>query len=184
MFPGRVLVAGGWKPGFSTDYDAVLLASRFQADTLVNLSNVARIYSADPKTDPNARPLDRLRWAELAAMVGTTWVPGKNVPFDPVATAEAARIGLRVVVAAGETSRTLKRILAGAGLRGHGRRARLGRQACRTPALGRRTVAEVPDRAGLALRKGLAPAEIRQPVGSGLRLLDEALLDAQLLQPA
>jgi uridylate kinase len=113
VFPGRVLVAGGWKPGFSTDYDAVLLARRFQADTLVNLSNIARVYSADPKVDPAARPLDRLSWAELQAMVGTTWVPGKNVPFDPVATAEAARAGLRLVVAAGRNIENLKRILGG-----------------------------------------------------------------------
>jgi uridylate kinase len=113
VFPGRVLVAGGWKPGFSTDFDAVLLARRFQADTLVNLSDVARIYSADPKTDPAARPLDRLRWAELQAMVGTTWVPGRKVPFDPVATAEAARAGLRVIVAAGRNIENLKKILAG-----------------------------------------------------------------------
>ena len=64
VFTGRVLVAGGWKPGFSSDYDAVLLARRFQADSLVNLSNVAAIYSADPRLDPSARPLPRLRWAE------------------------------------------------------------------------------------------------------------------------
>jgi uridylate kinase len=113
VFTGRVLVAGGWKPGFSTDYDAVLLARRFQADTLINLSNVARIYSADPRTDPAARPLDRLRWAELAALVGSTWVPGKNVPFDPVATAEAARLRLRVVVAAGRNIENLRKILSG-----------------------------------------------------------------------
>jgi uridylate kinase len=113
VFPGRVLVAAGWKPGFSTDYDAVLLARRFQADTLVNLSNIPRIYSADPRLDPSARPLDRLRWAELEAMVGTSWVPGKNVPFDPVATAEASRAGLRVVVAAGRNIENFKRILAG-----------------------------------------------------------------------
>ena len=113
VFTGRVLVAGGWKPGFSSDYDAVLLARRFQADSLVNLSNVSAIYSADPKLDPSARPLPRLRWAELAAMVGTTWVPGRNVPFDPVATAEAARAGLRVVVAAGRNIENFKKILAG-----------------------------------------------------------------------
>ena len=113
VFTGRVLVAGGWKPGFSSDYDAVLLARRFQADSLVNLSNVAAIYSADPKLDPSARPLPRLRWAELAAMVGTKWVPGRNVPFDPVATAEAARDGLRVVVAAGRNIENFKKILAG-----------------------------------------------------------------------
>jgi uridylate kinase len=113
VFPGRVLVAAGWKPGCSTDYDAVLLAERFQADTVVNLSNVARVYSADPKVDPQARPLEHLSWAELQAMVGRTWVPGANVPFDPVATEHAARIGLRVVVAAGRNIENLKKILNG-----------------------------------------------------------------------
>ena len=30
-FKGRILVASGWKPGFSTDYDAVILAGQFSA---------------------------------------------------------------------------------------------------------------------------------------------------------
>lgn len=118
VFPGRVLVAAGWKPGWSTDYDAVLLAARFQADTLVNLSNITRVYSADPKLDPAARPLEHLSWAQLQAMVGTTWTPGSNLPFDPVATGEAARLRLRVVVAAGRNIENLKKILAGESFEG------------------------------------------------------------------
>src|SRR5512138_2229500 len=47
-FVGRVLVAAGWKPGFSSDYDAVLLAERFQAKEVVNLSNIAKVYTDDP----------------------------------------------------------------------------------------------------------------------------------------
>ena len=111
VFPGRVLVAAGWKPGFSTDYDAVLLAEKFQADTLLNLSNIARVYEADPKTHPEARPLERMTWAELRNLVGDTWTPGQNVPFDPVATGYAARIGLKVVVAAGRDIENLVAIL-------------------------------------------------------------------------
>jgi uridylate kinase len=118
VFSGRVLVAGGWKPGFSTDYDAVLLARRFQADTLVNLSNIAKVYSADPKTDPSARPLDRLSWEELKALVGSVWIPGINVPFDPVAAREAADARLRVVVAAGRNIENLKHILNGESFEG------------------------------------------------------------------
>jgi uridylate kinase len=113
VFPGRVLVAAGWKPGFSTDYDAVLLAEKFQADTLLNLSNIARVYEADPKTHPDARALERMSWAQLQALVGDTWTPGQNVPFDPVATAYAARIGLKVVVAAGRDTGNLLAILDG-----------------------------------------------------------------------
>jgi len=39
-FSGRILVASGWKPGFSTDTDAVYLAERFGAKTIINLSNI------------------------------------------------------------------------------------------------------------------------------------------------
>ncbi len=111
VFPGRVLVAAGWKPGFSTDYDAVLLAERFQADTLLNLSNITKVYTADPKTDPEAKPLDRVSWREFQKLVGDTWKPGINVPFDPVATEKAAQVKLRVIVAGGRNIDNLKKIL-------------------------------------------------------------------------
>jgi uridylate kinase len=111
VFPGRILVASGWKPGFSTDYDAVLLAERFQADTLLNLSNITKVYTADPKTDPQAKPLDAVSWKEFQKLVGDTWKPGINVPFDPVATEKAAQIKLRVIVAGGRNIDNLKKIL-------------------------------------------------------------------------
>jgi len=113
VFPGRVLVAAGWKPGFSTDYDAVLLAERFQADTLLNLSNITKVYTGDPKVDPKAEPLDRVSWQEFQKLVGSTWKPGINVPFDPVATERAAQIKLRVIVAGGRNIDNLKKILYG-----------------------------------------------------------------------
>jgi uridylate kinase len=112
-FTGRVLVASGWKPGFSSDYDAVLLAERFQADRLINLSNIEQVYTEDPKKNPNAAPIDRISWTDFRALVGDTWVPGKNVPFDPVASRHAAKIGIRVICAAGRNLANLKKILAG-----------------------------------------------------------------------
>ena len=110
---GRVLVASGWKPGFSTDYDAVLLAERFHANAVINLSNIEKIYSDDPKTNPEAKPIDSISWADFCAMVGDEWVPGKNVPFDPVASRHAARMGLKVICAAGKNLPNLKKILNG-----------------------------------------------------------------------
>ncbi len=113
VFPGRVLVAAGWKPGFSTDYDSVLLAERFGADTIVNLSNIAKVYTADPKRDPSARPIDAIGWTEFRTLVGDEWVPGKNAPFDPVASRRAQELGLRVICAAGRDLPNLKAILEG-----------------------------------------------------------------------
>lgn len=110
-FVGRVLVAAGWKPGFSTDYDAVLLAERFSADKVINLSNIAKVYTDDPKTNPQAKPIDRISWADFRKIVGEEWTPGKNVPFDPIASRHAAKIGLKVVCAAGRDLDNLRRIL-------------------------------------------------------------------------
>jgi uridylate kinase len=110
---GRVLVASGWKPGFSSDYDAVLLAERFEADSVINLSNIPQVYTADPKEDPDARAISRISWEDFRAMVGDEWVPGKNVPFDPVASRHAAKIGLKVICAAGRDLANLRKILSG-----------------------------------------------------------------------
>ncbi len=112
IFPGRVMVAAGWKPGFSTDYDAVLLAKKFQADTVINLSNIAQVFTADPKDNPEAKALESLTWNEFRKLVGQTWTPGKNTPFDPIATDLATGNGLRVIVAAGRDLENLKKILA------------------------------------------------------------------------
>jgi len=115
---GRVLVAAGWKPGFSTDYDAVLLAERFGADMVINLSNIEKVYTADPKTNPDARPIDKISWKDFRAIVGDEWTPGKNVPFDPVASRHSEKIGLKVICAGGKDLENLGKILRGEGFVG------------------------------------------------------------------
>ena len=113
IFMGRVLVAAGWKPGFSTDYDAVLLAERFDARRILNLSNIAKVYTEDPRSNPAAKPIDAISWTDFRAIVGDEWSPGRNVPFDPVATRKAAELGLSVICAAGRDLENLRRILEG-----------------------------------------------------------------------
>ena len=110
-FKGRVLVAAGWKPGFSSDFDAVLLAEKFGGGTVINLSNIAKVYSADPKLDPAAVPFDTMNHAQLQELVGHDWVPGKNVPFDPIATKKATELNLKIIIAAGKDLNNLKSLL-------------------------------------------------------------------------
>ncbi|MBR4464247.1 MAG: UMP kinase [Treponema sp.] len=112
-FTGRVLVAAGWKPGFSTDNDAVLLAEKFDADTVVNLSNIEKVYTDDPRKNPDAKPLDTISWADFRKMVGDEWVPGKNCPFDPIASKKAAEMGLTVICAGGKNIANTQAILEG-----------------------------------------------------------------------
>ena len=93
----NVLIAAGWKPGFSTDYDSVLLAKNINADILVNMTNVDYVYDRDPKLK-GAKPIKKTTWKELRKIVGNKWKPGLNMPFDPIASKEAEKLKMKVVV--------------------------------------------------------------------------------------
>ena len=112
-FDGRILVAGGWKPGFSTDTDAVYLAIRFGAKTVINLSNTDMVYTDNPKTNPNAKPIKSISGPDFQKLVGTKWEPGKNVPFDPIATKLAIKNNLQIICAGGRNIQNTINILNG-----------------------------------------------------------------------
>ena len=111
IFSGQVLIAAGWKPGFSTDTDAVLLAERFSAKKVINLSNIEKVYTDDPRKNPDASPIDSLSWDQFIAMIGTEWVPGKNVPFDPVASLRAKKAEIQVICAGAADLDNIENIL-------------------------------------------------------------------------
>ena len=110
-FDGRILVAAGWKPGFSTDTDAVYLARKFGAKTVVNLSNIKKVYTDDPRKNPDAKPLDHISWDDFITMVGETWTPGKNTPFDPIASQIARKEGMSVICMDGRNIENLMAML-------------------------------------------------------------------------
>lgn len=110
-FDGQVLVAAGWKPGFSTDTDAVYLGEKFDAKTIVNLSNIEKVYTDDPRKNPDAKPLDTISWADFRKMVGDEWTPGKNCPFDPIASKKASELGMKVICAGGKNIDNIQAIL-------------------------------------------------------------------------
>lgn len=108
-----VLIAGGWKPGCSTDYDAVLLAKTYGAKELINLSNIDYIYDSDPRQNPQAKKMENLSWQELQKIVGDKWTPGANLPFDPLATKAGKKLGLTLKFAKGTDLSCLEDILYG-----------------------------------------------------------------------
>ncbi len=102
IFKKPVLIAGGWKPGWSTDFDAVLLAKRFGARKLINLSNIDYVYEKDPRTHKSAKAIGNISWKEFRKLIPKKWDPGLNSPFDPVASKEAEKIGLQVAIINGK----------------------------------------------------------------------------------
>jgi len=111
--PCQVILGGGWKPGWSTDYVAVCVADKVKAEAVINLSNIDYVYSADPKKDPEAKKLEKLTWPELRALVGSEWVPGMNLPFDPIACQLAEKQGVKLIVADGRKIDNLEQIIRG-----------------------------------------------------------------------
>ncbi len=109
----KVIVAAGWKPGCSTDYDAVLFAKTYGVKTIINLTNVDYIYDKNPKQFKDARPLKQISWKFYRQIVGNKWSPGLNAPFDPVAAKEAERLGLTVYVINGKNLDSLEKALEG-----------------------------------------------------------------------
>ena len=109
----KIMIAAGWKPGCSTDYDAVLLARNFGVKTIINLSNIEKVYTKDPNKYPDARPIDKISWQDFRKIVGDRWDPGLNTPFDPVASKIAEQLRLKVIIAKGTNLKNLEKIIEG-----------------------------------------------------------------------
>jgi uridylate kinase len=94
----HILIASGWKPGWSTDYDAVLIAKQLKVDTIVNMSNVDYVYSSDPRKNKHAKPIAALCWRHYRKLAGSTWRAGMSFPFDPIAARAAEKANLAVSI--------------------------------------------------------------------------------------
>lgn len=106
-----VAVAAGWKPGWSTDYCAVTLCQDYGIHQAINLTNIDHVYSADPRTNPDAKPLTDLTWDSYRAMVGDKWTPGMNAPFDPIASKLAQDLNVTVKILNGKNLDNLSKAL-------------------------------------------------------------------------
>ncbi len=108
-----VAVAAGWKPGWSTDYCAVTLAQDYSIPTVINLTNIDQVYDKDPKKFPNAKPVTKMSWKEYRELAGDKWVPGMNLPFDPIASKLADSLGITVKILNGNNLANLEKALDG-----------------------------------------------------------------------
>ncbi len=114
----KILVAAGWQPGWSTDYDAVKLAELYGAKIVINLSNIEYVCDSDPRKNPQAKKLERVSWPDFRKIVGDQWVPGANLPFDPVASREAEKNKLKVIVMSGRDLKDVAKAINGQKFKG------------------------------------------------------------------
>jgi uridylate kinase len=111
-FKEKILIAAGWKPGFSTDYDAVLLAKTYGSDTIINLTNVDYVYDKDPNKFKDAKPFKEISWKDYLKLIEQKWIPGMSAPFDPVASRLAQKFKFKVIILNGRKLKNLENYLA------------------------------------------------------------------------
>lgn len=97
-----IIIAAGWRPGASTDYDAVLIAKNLGATKLVNLSNIDYVYDSNPRENPDAKKIEKISWKAFRELIPKECSPGLSYPFDPIAAKEAESLGLEVAVINGK----------------------------------------------------------------------------------
>lgn len=100
QFSKPVAVVGAFKPGFSSDNVALIVAKAHSAKRVFDLKNIDGVYSADPKQEPNAKHFANLTWDKYFELVGnkTEHKPGDHLPVDVVAAREAKAEGMEFVV--------------------------------------------------------------------------------------
>ncbi len=108
-----IIVAGGWKPGASSDNMAVNLAKTFSANKVINLSNIDYVYDKDPKKHKDAKKIKEINWINFRKIIGNKWDPGANLPFDPIASQLAQKLKLEVAILNGKKLKNLANYLNG-----------------------------------------------------------------------
>ncbi len=113
-----IIIASGWRPGCSTDFDSVLLAKRFKIKEIINAGDVPFVYDKDPDKYKNAKFLKKISWQDYRKIVGSRWSPGLSAPFDPIAAKEAQKLKIRTIIILGTEIKNFEKVLLGEKFRG------------------------------------------------------------------
>ena len=96
----KVVVMGGTRPGHTTDNVAIRLAIEAKATRCLIATNVGHVYSAAPRVDSGARPIESMTMSELQEIVGPP-VHGKaggSSVIDPIGVQAAIDNNLPLAV--------------------------------------------------------------------------------------
>lgn len=114
----KLLIASGWRPGWSTDYDSVLLAKRFKIKEIINAGNVSFVYNKDYFKYKNTITIKRISWKDYRKLVGSKWTPGLSAPIDPIAAKVAQKLKIRALIIKGTELKNFEKLLLGKKFRG------------------------------------------------------------------
>jgi uridylate kinase len=110
----NIVVMGGTHPGHTTDAVTVFMAEKARADRILITTNVDGVYTADPKTDPNATLLPNLTPERLVEIAGKmAHSAGSKGVIDPIGAKLIARSRILTYVLDGRDLRNLEAAIDG-----------------------------------------------------------------------
>ncbi|MCW4012325.1 MAG: UMP kinase, partial [Candidatus Bathyarchaeota archaeon] len=111
----KVLVGGGYKPGSSTDYRAVIFAQHMQADLIINATDIDGVYTKNPKVHADAEKLPALTCTTLEEIIkqNTRQAPGEYGLFDLKAVRLAKKIDIPIIIIDGTDPNEILRAVEG-----------------------------------------------------------------------
>jgi uridylate kinase len=113
-----IIIASGWKPGWSTDFVAVQIAVDFKVKRVLILGKPKYVYTHNPEKHEIARPIKKITWEDYLKRIPKKWKPGLHLPVDPVASRLAKEKNIEVIVASAKDLKNLTNILEGKSFKG------------------------------------------------------------------
>lgn len=113
FFEKSIIIGSALEPGGSSDWDAVQGAKTLGAKKIINLSNTDYVFDSDPRTNPNAKKIEKISWAGYRKIIPKEWTSRLSTPFDPVASKLAEEGGIQVAIMNGKPIDNLKNYLNG-----------------------------------------------------------------------
>lgn len=109
-----LIVAAGWKPGYTTDHTAVKLAGVYAVKEVFNLSNISYVYTKDPNKFTDAVKIEHTNWKYFCSeIIPNKRTPGMNTPFDPMASKLAMKLKLKVSFVDGRNLKEVEKAFTG-----------------------------------------------------------------------
>lgn len=114
-----VVVMGGTHPGHTTDAVCAMLGEKVKAKRMIVTTNVDGIYTADPRTNKDARLLKKVEPTELMDLCGQAMGrAGSSGAVDPLAAKIISRSGIPTAVVNGKDISNMKAAILGKKFKG------------------------------------------------------------------
>ena len=113
-----ITIASGWRPGWSTDYVALQIASDYGIREVIIAGKPDYVYDKDNVKYADAKPFYELSWNNYQKLIPRKWKPGLHAPVDPVGAALGKKDGIKAIIIDGRDIQNFSNLLNGNDFKG------------------------------------------------------------------